>query len=182
MKKSTMNDIDRIRRDHAERVSDRSRLDDWITINGTHVETKDGSLQGAVGAKISSTSKGGGKSGGSGTAKRLASVGKKLDHSRDVEAVNDYIDAVISQNDPAAEYPEDPSDYNNENTVTCKNDEEKRELIDKWLGKAISDNNAAIKGLKDKGADDSHSEVEWRNKCGEYYKNLRKELAPRKGK
>lgn len=59
MKKDAMTNIARIRSDHAERVS--SRTDDWITINGTHVSTdKDGDLQGAVGEKISATTKEGG--------------------------------------------------------------------------------------------------------------------------
>ncbi len=75
--------IARIRKDHRTRMDAEEK---WITVNGTHVKVdKEGELSGAVGKKISSTSKttkkssGPSKKGVSSAAKRITDIIKKID-------------------------------------------------------------------------------------------------------
>lgn len=184
------------------------RMDDeWVTIKGTHVLIDENGTAksggGLIGksfskAKSTSSAKGTGEKGAKGAkenrggggkkaagkqsaAKQVGGLAKKLDHTMDVEALNDYISALIEQDDPDIEYPEDPTDYKNEKTVKCKTPEDKKKLIGKWLDAAISNTERSVRGLKEGGAADSHWEVQWKKECVSYYKGLKKTLGA-KGK
>lgn len=188
MEQKKLQEIERIRSTLCERLDADEK---WVTIKGTHVLIdKEGNLQGEVGKKISSSSKKSGnktagsasKKSGNNTAgsasKKVKLLADKLDHARDVEALNDYISAVIEQDDPDAEYPEDPTDYHNQKTVTCKTPEDKKKLIGGWLDKAIKKNGKELLALSAEAEDTDEFdwEIKWRKECDAYYKGLKKQL------